>query len=594
MLDQQIKEPEQTPAERINQFFVTLTEKIGNPWLIEVGVAALVSIAISILFGVFAQGGANSSDITLYLNLGMNGIKMPFVLNRYFHIFLQQIFVALAPSPLAGYHAFWGFIVGMTVFLIYISARKALKSSNVFHGILAVLFFFSMTPLAETAGVIVVDMTAMMMVAALFAIYVFSLDKEHKNHFLVAALGFVLYLAFKTKETTLPAAVLLFGLAWVGDERLDWRGFAKNLLWVGVGVLSSVVFFAILSGFILGDPLFGLRISEWQEFTGTYAVYSSRVLDTLNALEDGNTDDWYQGYWFAFTLLPFVLYLISGALVGRKTTIPRKMMWVVPLAFVVLMILSINNRLGYELRFGLPILSVLCALAPQFITIDLPDDGAKKVRFLLLLFAGLVAAFGIRLMMQVLIPAQNWDLGSVVNLVYYPLLLTLLFFSIFFFQGNRIWGLANFLIILSLLISPIFSNYRLMFVSRPNQAAFQEVIRPLAEFGEVIEFFPEMQFYATDSAFTKTNLRMVKDEVELFNLFNVYFDASSTRDNFVYVETPRDVYTDLVDGQYDFALMGAEHWDNVVRYSENLDFVLDRYQVHTGASGLFVLLTLQN
>jgi len=81
-------------------------------WRIEVGLAFSISILIAIIFAMYGQGGPGSSDITLYMNVGMNGIKMPFILNRYFHVFLQAIFLKLASHPLQGYHAFWGLLWG--------------------------------------------------------------------------------------------------------------------------------------------------------------------------------------------------------------------------------------------------------------------------------------------------------------------------------------------------------------------------------------------------------------------------------------------------------------------------------------------------
>ena len=188
-----------TQTSKQKAFIPGLLGWLKNPktlqWL-EVALVVLVSLTIGVLFSLYARGGPNSSDITLYMNVGMNRIKMPFILNRYFHVFLQTIFVRLAPSPLQGYHAFWGFIVGINTLLVYLGARMALKRSNPLHGVLAVLIFFSFSAVAETAGVIVVDFTAMTMIALFFLLYLFSAKQGHRNPWLVGALGFVLYLAF--------------------------------------------------------------------------------------------------------------------------------------------------------------------------------------------------------------------------------------------------------------------------------------------------------------------------------------------------------------------------------------------------------------
>ena len=569
--------------------FAWLRSKQTLKW-IEIGLAVLVSLMIGILFAVFAQGGPNSSDITLYMNVGMNGIKMPFILNRYFHVFLQTIFIKLAPSPIQGYHLFWGFIVGLNTCLIYLTARKALKRSNPIHGILAVLILFSFSAFAETSGVIVVDFTAMTMITLFFFVYLLSLNQGHQNPWLVGALGFVLYLAFKTKETTLPAAVLLVGLGWVNGEGFDFRRLLKNALWVLCGGLGGIVFFGVLSWIFLGDPFFGLRISEWREFLGTYAVYSSRVLETMNTLGDGNLDDWYKGYWLEFSLLPFLFYLISGIRLDRKVGAARRLLWLVPLTYTLFLIISINNRLGYEIRFGLPVLPVLAVLAPQFIDIRWPETKRKRIRLLLYLGIGMVVAIGIRLVLRLIVPARGLDLGSVVTLMYYPVLITVFLASLFLFREKLLWQVVNALILISLMVSPVASNLRSMFIFRENQAQFNEVILPFVEFEDKIDFSKTTNFYMTYDVFDQHELKIGKNLDELVALFNIYFDTNATRENFTYVEAPKDISGALLSGSYDYALVTMDDWIAMQEPEEKLTQVKAAYEVVFGSGGDFVLL----
>ena len=556
----------------------------------EIGLALVGSILVGIAFSILARGGPNSSDITMYMNVGMNGIKMPFILNRYFHVFLQAIFLKLASHPLEGYHAFWGFIIGLNTFLIYVSARKALRKSNLLHGILAVVIFFSFAAIAETSGVIVVDFTAMTMLTAFFAAYLLSLNHSHRNPWFVGLLGTLLFLAFKTKETTLPVGVLLLGLGWVDDKNFDLRAFLWNVLWVVCGVLAGMVVFGVLSWIFLGDPFFGLRISEWQEFLSTYAVYSSRVLETLNSLGDGNLADWYQGYWFEATLLPFVLYLISGVTLPREESFGRKVLWLVPLMYAALMIVSINNRLGYEIRFGLPVMPVLAILAPQFIDLGWPERKAQQKRLLLFAALGIAIAVGIRVWLRIVIPPQNLDLGSVVTLMYYPLLITLLFAVLFLFRKNLYANLATYLIVLSLMAAPVASNLRQMFVFRENQVAFTQVTSPFSEFEGRIVSDPDMRLYATYAVFDQYSPKIGKNIDELVALFNVYFDASTTRENFTYVESPADINRDILDDSFDYALLTMNDWIGMQDDAEANAQVRDQYEMVVGEGGDFVLL----
>jgi hypothetical protein len=591
MAEQSKSEHPQNLLIRVDRAILEIEEKLKGKGWIEIGIVALVSIAVAVIFGRFARGGPNSSDITMYLNLGMNGIKMPFVLNRYFHIFMQQIFVGLAPIPLEGYHAFWGFLVGLNTFMVYVAGRKLRPNNTILHGVLAVMFFFAMSVMGEVSGVIVVDLTAMTMMMAFFMIYVLSMNNGHANPWLVAALGFVFYLAFKTKETTTPVAVLFLGLGWVGAEGFRWRNLLKNALWVACGFVGGVVFFGILSWIILGDPLYGLRIREWQEFLNTYAVYSSRVLDTLNSLGDGNIDDWYQGYWFEITLLPFLFYLISGIKDSKDAPVTRKMLYMVPLAYVVFMLLSINNRLGYELRFGLPVLPVLSALAPQFIDLNPPKGAGSRLLFWGVMGIGLVVVFGVRLVLRWIAPSMTWDLGAVITLMYYPLLLTALFVSLIMFHDRAYWHLVNFLVVFSLLISPMASNYRAMFVVRENEVRFTEVIKPLMDFEPEINFSPEMRFYATSTTFEQAQLRIIKHRDELMAIFNVLFDASATRENFTYAEAPQDIPGDIVTKGYDYVLMTDDEWVTMLEDETGTLRVREAYRPMSSPNGGFVLLT---
>ncbi len=585
---------EQNPnlIHRLKDLLASIEEKFSSNGWIEICILTIVSMAIAIIFANFARGGVNSSDISLYLNLGMNGIKMPFVLNRYFHIFLQQIFVEFASSPLEGYHAFWGFLMGANFFLIYLTARKIRQDNTILHGVLAVLIFFSLTALQDVSGIIVVDLTAMTILMLFFMIYVLSMNKGHSNPWLVATLGFVLYLAFKTKETTLPVAVLLIGLGWIGSKDFSWHSLLKNLVWVACGLAAGIIFFGILSWIILGDPLFGLRISEWVEFYNTYAVYSSRVLDTLNIEGASKFEDWYRGYWFEVTFLPFLLYLISGIKNSVDNYFPRKFLYLVPLAIVVFLLISINNRIGYDSRFSLPALPVLSVLAVQFIDLKALTGRGKRNKYWGFLAIGLILAIGIRLLLREIVPARGWDLTAVINLMFYPLLLTLLFTSVILFFDHAYWHLINFIVVVSLLISPITSNYRAMFIARKNEAAFLDVINPLMEFESDITFTSDMRFYATSRTFFNANLNIIKDYNELLSMFNILFEASSSAENFTYADKPNDIRSDITAEVYDYVLMTNNEWMILLEDDAEVLEVMELYKPQTSPNGRFVLLTV--
>jgi hypothetical protein len=581
---QQPPESTENPKTKTDGTISDFLENYRVSWPLEVILAVFVSIVIAVLFALFARGGPNSSDITLYMDVGLNNIRTTWILNRYFHVFLQKLFLEIAPYPLEGYHYFWGFLIGLNVFLIYISARKVLKNSSFINGLLAVGLFFAIPVVAEVSGVIVIDITAMTMIAAMVAVYIFSVNANHRKPWMMALFGLLLFLSFKTKETTLPAAVLLIGFGWSEDDKFNLHFLLKNILWVLSGVFAGVILFVILNGILLGDPLFGLRPSDWREFFGTYVSHAT------DSVWDAYHHDWYQGYWFEHTLIPFVLFIISGVMINQKSPITRKLVWSVPLAFIAFLILTINIRFGYMPRFGLPILPVLCVLAAQFIDLNWSQSVKDRKTILLYVTLGGAALVMVRFLMRFAAPILDWDLQSVVTLYYYPLLLTLLLASLFLLPNKLTRDIVNLVIILSILLSPMITNLRLMFVTRMNERIFTQAVSPLSEFEDKITFSSEMRFYAINTVFEGASIRIGKDINELMVLFNVYFDASATRENFTFVFAPHDIYPDIVVEVYDYVLITHAEWQDIENSPQQFDAVTGLYDAFFSTSNRLVLL----
>ena len=90
-------------------------------------------------------GGPIFSDEFLYIDAGLRNFPVPNYGNRYFHIYLQKLFMALAPTPLQGVRCFWGFLIAATAVLIYFNARTFVRKSSALHGLLALAIFFSLS-----------------------------------------------------------------------------------------------------------------------------------------------------------------------------------------------------------------------------------------------------------------------------------------------------------------------------------------------------------------------------------------------------------------------------------------------------------------
>jgi hypothetical protein len=175
-------------------------------------------------------------------------------------------------------------------------------------------------------------------------------------------------------------------------------------------------------------------------------------------------------------------------------------------------------------------------------------------------------------------------------LMYYPILLTILFASLFLFREKLIWQVVNALILLSLLVSPVASNLRSMFIFRENQETFSEVVLPFAEFEAESNFADAESLYLTHRVFDGPELKIVKNEDELLALFNVYFDASATRQKFTYKQDPADISGDLLSESYDYALITMDDWIGMQAPEDKLNKVKEVYEVLFGSGGDFVLL----
>ena len=105
--------------------------------------AIIVITALMCCILVLLAGGPIFSDEFLYLDVGLRNVSEPSYGNRYFHIYLQKLFVSILPTPLLGVRVFWSFLISLTTALVYFNARKLTDKSSVLHGLLAVAFFFA-------------------------------------------------------------------------------------------------------------------------------------------------------------------------------------------------------------------------------------------------------------------------------------------------------------------------------------------------------------------------------------------------------------------------------------------------------------------
>ena len=525
-------------------------------------------------------GGPVHSDEVWYMQVGLNNVKDSFIINRYFHIYLQKMFMLLAPSPLLGVKIFWSFLVSLTTLLVYLLARLLSGTNNFIHGLLAVALLFYSPLIAKYSGDTIVDISAMAMEMVVIALYLFSIRAGKRRKWWLAALGFAFFLAFKTKETTLPVGVVFLGLGLVDGNRLDLRSFWKNFRFVMVGLAVGVVFFILLNAINLGDPLFGFKPANVQQLS------SSLVSEA-----DKGSDNWYTSFVLPQMALLFLLFIASAFKSYGRLNFEYKLLWFIPLGLVVLLSLSeARGGLGIRDRYMLPALPVFCLLAPQFLDFEIPYSFREKLKFAIYLLAGVLVFYILHKGIVALSIHVQKNYEDFVFIVIFPIVLSILLAVIFFFNRySTRTVLIPLLCILGMTFQPTFQNLKNLFVSRPVKQQFENKYYPLSAFAGQIHFSDSMKMYVSTDIPPRLGMLSLNVD-EMLSMFNVYYDANAVRQNFIYSKSSHPIFTDIIQQNFDYVLLTAQDWAQIEATPAGLAKVKNTYQVLQEPTGRLILL----
>lgn len=550
-------------------------------------------ICVYFLLANFALGGPISTDVIGYMNVSLRGLATPPILNRYFHVFLQAIFLNGASSPLVGAQHFWAFLMAGTCGLIYLAARLFSKHSKVMHGLIALTLFFSIKEIVINAGIPLVDDTAMFMMMLFIVLMILSARQGHQSIVLVMLLGFVLYLAFRTKETSLLAGIALFSLGMNGGNFFGWRLFLRRMLYVLLGVLAALVFFILLNTIFLHDPLFGFRLSDLREFFG---VYVENILWSTNAT---GYDNWFTAYLFTGLLIPFTLYLVSAMKSARgEDNYPgMHLVWLIPLAVIAFVSMSVSKQWGFAPRYVIAILPFVSFLAPQFLDLDLGACQNKQQRqhAIVIFLVGLVLVLIVRLVIRFTVPKMGWDIGLFLEIVFIPILLAIILALSFSWQmpSLKVSVLIT-ILILAIVSVPIVNNVKYAVRDHPNLNYSQQLFYPFSAFPKQVHYTADMRMYVSLYVWKLMGMSAyVKDRNELSALFNIYYDADSSIDNYALAAASTDLTLDLLSTKYDYALLSQDEWNAAVQDVGIASSIQQQYQVFQEATQRVVLLKLK-
>jgi len=570
----------------INRQFVSNIKARFMKRYIEIILVTVGAIILYVTLAYFSLGGPVGKDITLYMNLGLNGLKSTLVYNRYFHILLEAIFLKAAPTPLLGVQYYWAFLITGSCLFIYLGARLFSDRSNPLHGLLSVALFLSIATIADSVGDPQVDDTAMFIVALLVLIYILSARSGHRSKWMIGLFGFLFYLAIKTKETTLPVVILTIGMGFIEGNRFSKSVLRRNILYLISGVLVGIAFFSLWTWIAIGDPLFGLRLSEFREY------FSSYVQGGINGapLQTGLTD-WFTGYFFTSLLIPFLLYVVSGVKTTEQTT-SRRLVWLVPLVILCFVSFTVGNRFGFQDRFVYPAIPVICLLGTQFLDFNLPADTKGWKEEFLWIVVGAALILVLRILFRVFLPVMKWNTMSFIYVIFDPFLLACILSIIFLIKNPRLrTSIIISLLVAALLLSPLIRNYKIIFRSNSNREAMSLILYPFSAFSSEIVYSPAMHmFIAKDTWDIVGNPYFTSNVDAILDTFNIYFDVNSTRTNFIFTVVDPGKYADIVSADYSYIIITKPEWEKMSQLQQVVSVVNQNYQMFFEPKGILVLL----
>ena len=550
-------------------------------------VSKIEKILIGILFlGLWIFLAANAgapifSDEFMYIDAGLRSFAEPSYGNRYFHIYLQKFFMDVTVTPLWGVRVFWGLLMALTAAQVYYHARTIFKHSSILHGLLGLAIFFSFPFIVEYSGEPAVDITVMAMVTLFVSFYLYAVKQPEKRRLALGILGALVFLLFKTKETSVFIFYLFLGFGFDPDGHWDWRRLLSIIQPVVIGFAGGILLFILLDGLILGQPFFAINPATFGAIFKHYDFHQSFFFGPAN---------WYREYFLDDLLLPFLLFIVSGAQMRRKANIQHGLLWLYPLIMAVFVTLNmLKITFGFIERFYFPALPVIAMLAPQALRIVWPKERREWVGFVLLAAAAGALMLVLRVILMDYAASMRFDFARLLDSIYYPVLLSLLLASLAWVKRFH-WAasIVPLFCISAMLFSPLLYTHK-YFVRLPKiQERYDQLMEPFEEFSSQMDVEGEQVLLV--SAALDRELEMLSDDPnDITGMYNFYFDRRMTENNVIMGYSRALVKKFLIEKDITMALVSADDWS---RLSTSVE-ILERYTPYPSNEGTFYLLKLQ-
>jgi len=495
------------------------------------------------------SSGPISWDELWYMHESLNPEPFAKILNRYFHIYFQKIFFAIAGNAFEGAKLFWSFLFSVTTALIYVNARLMCRNCNYLNGLGSILIFFSVQFYVPWVGVTYPDFTVMMMVSFGVTLYLAYHRFRRWPRFILGLLGVVSFLAFKSKETGIVLCILIAGLGFDESDTFNLRQFVGNGGSVVTGVLIGALILMGLDRALLDDAFFGLRPALVEELlNANFGDFARRG------------DNWYSRIMNCMPG-PFFLFIIS-AIKARDSNYrnSEKVVWLLPVGLLMfLTFVMIELRGSIFPRFYLPALPIIAVLGSQVFVREAygGTDGFSKQT---LSFFGVLAAVVVFYsFIGSHVDKYGWDLPLFQNAIMLPIVLSLLFVLVIFVNK---WGfiIQTVALVCMLLMTayPVYSNVKSL--RRPSYASKSEKrFAPLAAFSDRIICSENARVFISKGIFDKYRI-LSRDIFSSRWMFNLYFDCDLSVSQFSYSACD-DGLSELLNGSYMYVYITIGEWN---------------------------------
>lgn len=529
----------------------TVSDRSSNlrpPWRLIIEIAAVTLLAAAFArFACMHGGQVFGTDSLMYLDTGLRGLENPFILNRYTHVYLFRFFTTLGTTPLEGLRLYSGFAAGASAILVYACARALSERSSPVNGLIAVGLFLGLPMVIERILAPTVDITVMLLLLGLLAIYIASSRAHHGRSWLIILFGVFFFLALRTKETAIVAGILLLGFGLDADQSFSARLLMRNLGYAFGGMALAALLSIIGNTLIVGSPLFGFRPIDFLE-------YRQRWSDTLGSAEGSGAS--FQSLVLLVAGIPFVLYVTAGVLARDRLLKSVRLIWIVPLALITMLILfSTRGEWGIVSRGFLPGIAVVCVLGSQLANFE--GLGQKSIKSLLpgvftaLLGIGILGGIG-------LLSKGDQPFEVYYQAAFAPITLCSILAILFIARESATARLAIVILLLPISLYPVRLNLGEV-ATRPEVLTENVRFQLILAFEERIQDAEDLNLYMTTSALPLLAIKANTDE--LASPINVGLDLKTVREQYTIGTPDSALVKALLGGEYSHVLLSSSEWD---------------------------------